>query len=50
MSEDSTPTLTEEIVQDALRKVKDPEAGINIVDRDRRSWVIPTKPSARSTA
>jgi metal-sulfur cluster biosynthetic enzyme len=32
MSEDSTPTLTEEIVQDALRKVKDPEAGINIVD------------------
>jgi metal-sulfur cluster biosynthetic enzyme len=32
MSEEPTPTLTEEIIQDALRKVKDPEAGINIVD------------------
>ncbi len=32
MTQESNPTLTEEIVQDALRKVKDPEAGINIVD------------------
>jgi metal-sulfur cluster biosynthetic enzyme len=32
MSEDSTPTMTEEIGQDTLRKVKDPGAGINIVD------------------
>ena len=32
MTDDSTPALTEEIVRDALRKVKDPEAGINIVD------------------
>lgn len=32
MSPEPNPTLTEEVVQDALRKVKDPEAGINIVD------------------
>ena len=32
MTQESNPTLTEEIVQDALRKVKDPEAGINFVD------------------
>ncbi len=32
MTEESKPTLNEEVVHEALRKVKDPEAGINIVD------------------
>jgi metal-sulfur cluster biosynthetic enzyme len=32
MTPETEPTLTEEVVRQALRKVKDPEAGINIVD------------------
>jgi metal-sulfur cluster biosynthetic enzyme len=32
MTTESEHTLTEAVVQDALRKVKDPEAGINVVD------------------
>jgi metal-sulfur cluster biosynthetic enzyme len=32
MTTESEHTLTEASIQDALRKVKDPEAGINVVD------------------